>query len=143
MRSGLCSPPPSSPRHGHQTEYKTEGEGRVRERAAREDRVRFFESAIPRASRADCFPQERSSSSSHRPFPASNVRLILALANIWVAEHVVRPFDTPNDTPPRSPTVRKSYEEEGFWSDVRTLRWVVRPCTHFSKRPSRIYSPFT
>ena len=44
-----------------------------------------------------------------------------------MTKSVDRPFDTPAPTPPRSPTVQKPQEEEGFWSDVRTLRWVIRP----------------
>ena len=92
-------------------------------------------SAALRTRYLDSLPQNRSSSSSHRSLPVSNVRPALAPANIWVTEHILRPFDTPNSTPPRSPTTHKPREEEGFWSDLRTLRWVVRPCTRFLLRP--------
>ena len=91
----------------------------------------------------DSLRQDRSSSSSYRSLPDPNVKSVVTPVNFTLTKHIDRPFDTPNGTPPMSPTTQKPQGEEGFWSDLKTLRWAVRPCTHLSQHPPCISSPLT
>lgn len=131
---GHCSPPPL---HLPVMATKRNVKQRARGGSVKDqlERIEFVfllsPSATFRARCPDPLAQDRSSSSPHWPLPVSNVRSIPVLTNILATKRLVRPLDTPNCTPPRSPTTHKAQGEEGFWSDLRTLRWVVRPCAHF------------